>query len=93
MRVKALADATSQAQNRALCQGNDYLSVATLPQDAQQLEALRSDALCALIDVVLGYLDLLAVIHVAAVRHVRLSIMPVPLFDLFGYKNLTKVKF
>lgn len=44
-----------------------YLSVSTLPQNPQQLEALRSDALRSLVDIVLGDFDLLTVVHVTAV--------------------------
>ena len=43
-----------------------YLSISAFPQDPQQLEALRSDVLRPLVHVVLRYLDLLTVVHVAA---------------------------
>lgn len=46
-----------------------YLSITTFPQDPQQLEALRPDVLRPLVDVVLRYLNLLTVVHVAAERH------------------------
>lgn len=54
--------------------GRRYLSVSAFPEDPQQLEALRPDGLGALVDVVLRYLDLLTVVHVAAatLRYSRL---------------------
>lgn len=63
--------------SRAYSQGvlllgyHKYLSITTFPQDPQQLKALRSDVLCPLIDVVLGYLNLLTVVHVAAETHFK----------------------
>ncbi len=42
-----------------------YLSITAFPQDTQQLKALRPDVLRPLVDVVLGYFDLLTVVHVA----------------------------
>lgn len=47
----------------------EYLPVSAFPEDPQQLEALRPDVLGALVDVVLRYLDLLTVVHVAAPTH------------------------
>lgn len=44
----------------------DYLSVSAFPEDPQQLEALWPDGLGPLVDVVLRYLNLLTVVHVAA---------------------------
>lgn len=46
-----------------------YLSITTFPQDPQELKALRSDVLRPLIDVILRYLNLLTVVHVAAETH------------------------
>lgn len=44
----------------------DYLSVSAFAEDPQQLEALWPDGLRPLVDIVLRYLDLLTVVHVAA---------------------------
>lgn len=61
--------------SRVLSQGllllgyDKYLSITTFPQDPQQLEALRSDVFRPLVDVVLRYLNLLTVVHVAAETH------------------------
>lgn len=45
-----------------------YLSITALSQHSQQLKTLWPDVLCSLIDVVLRYLDLLTVVHIAGER-------------------------
>lgn len=51
-----------------------YLPVSAFAEDPQQLEALGPDGLRPLVDVVLRYLDLLTVVHVAAPTFVSFSI-------------------
>lgn len=62
-----------------------YLSITTLPQDPQQLETLGPDVLRPLIDVVLRYLNLLTVVHVAAATHLKM------LQHLFLFINRHKI--